>query len=83
MKQELEFKIEGKEWVSLQDAAFNKLNKTCFSLGTSFFLMTFSNPSTLWLVNSQTFLTASKKPIFSYSWTKVNTLPLALQEKHL
>ena len=27
MKQELEFKIEGKEWVSLQDAAFNKLNK--------------------------------------------------------
>jgi len=27
MKQELEFKIEGKEWVSLQDEAFNKLNK--------------------------------------------------------
>ena len=27
MKQELEFKIEGKEWVSLQDAAFEKLNK--------------------------------------------------------
>ena len=28
MKQELEFKIEGKEWVSLQDEAFNKLNKS-------------------------------------------------------
>ena len=27
MKQELEFKIEGKEWGSLQDSAFNKLNK--------------------------------------------------------
>ena len=27
MKQELNFKIEGKEWVSLQDEAFNKLNK--------------------------------------------------------
>ena len=27
MKQELEFKIEGKEWVSLQDEAFEKLNK--------------------------------------------------------
>ena len=27
MKQELEFKIEGKEWAGLQDAAFNKLNK--------------------------------------------------------
>ena len=27
MKQELEFKVEGKEWGSLQDNAFNKLNK--------------------------------------------------------
>ena len=27
MKQELEFKIEGKEWGNLQDEAFNKLNK--------------------------------------------------------
>ena len=27
MKQELEFKVEGKEWGSLQDSAFNKLNK--------------------------------------------------------
>jgi len=27
MKQELEFKLEGKEWGSLQDSAFNKLNK--------------------------------------------------------
>ena len=27
MKQELEFKIEGKEWGKLQDEAFNKLNK--------------------------------------------------------
>ena len=27
MKQELEFKIEGTEWVKLQDEAFNKLNK--------------------------------------------------------
>ena len=27
MKQELEFKIEGKEWGSLQEEAFNKLNK--------------------------------------------------------
>lgn len=27
MKQELEFKIEGKEWKELQDGAFNKLNK--------------------------------------------------------
>ena len=27
MKQELEFKIEGKEWGKLQDDAFNKLNK--------------------------------------------------------
>ena len=27
MKQELEFKIEGKEWGNLQDSAFNKLNK--------------------------------------------------------
>ena len=27
MKQELEFKIEGKEWEKLQDDAFNKLNK--------------------------------------------------------
>ena len=27
MKQELVFKIEGKEWVNLQDDAFNKLNK--------------------------------------------------------
>jgi len=27
MKQELEFKVEGTEWVKLQDEAFNKLNK--------------------------------------------------------
>ena len=27
MKQELEFKIEGKEWGNLQEEAFNKLNK--------------------------------------------------------
>ena len=32
MKQEFSLKVEGKEWVNLQDAAFEKVNNTCFGL---------------------------------------------------